>query len=212
MMLRLMLGACLIWSGALWAADFEAGVHYTQIQPEPPQGQVGDKIEVLEFFMYSCPHCYHFEPHLKAWKQRKSEDVEFTRVPAMFGRQNNLHAQAYYALEAIGEAERVHGAFFDVIHEQRNPLKTREAVEEFMQSQGVDLEKFRAAMSSFAVAAKTNRATSLLRRYDIRGVPKLVVDGRYASGRGLSYEGMAHLIDYLTTKVREERRLAQSAR
>lgn len=205
---RLVFGICLVWTSAILAADFQEGVNYTRIEPEPPQGKVGDPIEVNEFFMFSCPHCYHFEPYVLEWLKSKPEDVEFVRVPAMFGRSNNLHGQAYYALQAMGEEARVHEAFFDEIHKKRNRLLTREALDKFIASQGVDMQKFEEAMSSFAVAAKTNRAAALMRRYDIRGVPSLVVDGRYKSGNGLTFQDMPKLVDYLAEKVRQERKAA----
>lgn len=205
-LLSVLMLVAVAWVAPAAAAGFEENVHYIGIQPEPDQGKPGDKIEVIEFFMYSCPHCYNFEPTIKAWKAGKADDVEFVRIPAMFGRHFNIHAQAYYALEAMGEHERVHDAFFAEIHERRNAMKTREAVEAFLQGQGVDLEKFREAMSSFAVAAKTNRAAALMRRYSIRSVPSLVIDGRYRSGRGLSFKDMTRLADHLVAKVREDRK------
>jgi thiol:disulfide interchange protein DsbA len=201
----LFVAAVLVWGLPAQARNFEENIHYSQILPEPPQGKAGDKIEVVEFFMYTCPHCYNFEPTINAWVANKPEDVEFVRVPAMFGGAANLHAKAYYALQAIGEGERVHEAFFREIHDKKNRLKSVEAVEGFVVSQGVDLEKFRGAMKSFAVAAKTNRASNLLRRYGVRAVPKLVIDGRYRSERGMNFKGMVGLADHLVEEVRNQR-------
>lgn len=197
--------AMLVWGLPVQAREFQENLHYSAISPEPQVGKPGDKIEVVEFFMYSCPHCYHFEPTIKAWLARQPEDVEFVRVPAMFGGAANLHAKAYYALEAMGEGERVHEAFFQEIHDKNNRLKTADAVEAFVASQGIDVEKFRASMKSFAVAAKTNRAAVLLRRYGINAVPKLVVDGRYRSERGMNFKGMVELADHLVDEIRTQR-------
>ena len=47
----------------------------------PPAG----KVEVIEFFWYSCPHCNAFEPTLEAWVKKLPSDVVFTRVPVMWG-------------------------------------------------------------------------------------------------------------------------------
>jgi len=177
-LITILMAASLLWALPSHASSFEENVHYMGIEPEPPYAKPGEKIEVTEFFMYTCPHCYNFEPTINAWKAGKAADIEFVQVPAMFGGAANLHAKAYYALQAMGELERVHEAFFVEIHDKKNRLKTREAVDAFVASQGVDLDKFREAMNSFAVAAKTNRAAALMRRYGIRAVPKLVVDGR----------------------------------
>ncbi|RMG34362.1 MAG: thiol:disulfide interchange protein DsbA/DsbL [Gammaproteobacteria bacterium] len=188
------------------AREFEEGINYEKIEPQPPIGKPGDKIEVLEFFMWLCPHCNRLEPHMQAWLKHKADDIEFVRVPAMFGGPANLHVKVFYALQAMGELDRLHQAFFDEIHKKRNRLRDQDAVEEFLQAQGVDIDKFRQAMNSFAVAAHANRAAALMRRYGIHGVPALVVDGRYKSGKGLDYKDMPVLVDYLADRVRRERR------
>jgi thiol:disulfide interchange protein DsbA len=188
------------------APQFEENVNYELIQPAPAPAKPGEKIEVTEFFMWGCPHCYHFESFLKKWRARQPKDVEFVRIPAMFGGSANMHAKAYYALQAIGALdEDMNDAFFNEIHEKHNRLKTREALDAFVASQGVDMDKFRAAMDSFAVAAKANRAAVLMRRYGIRAVPALVVDGRYKSGRGMNFKELIELADYLVERVRQER-------
>ena len=195
----------LLGSLGAFARAFEEGVNYEAIEPAPEVGKPGDRIEVNEFFMWSCPHCYHFEPFVKAWLKHKPKDVDFVRIPAMFGGSANLHGKAFYALQSIGELDRVSDAFFHEIHENRNRLKTRDALDAFLASQGVDMEKFRAAMNSFAVATKANRAAALMRRYGVRGVPALVVDGRYKNGRGLNFKEMTELVDFLVERVRRER-------
>ncbi len=204
--------AKLLFASALWffaslavAVQFEENVNYEVLLPEPPVGKPGDKIEVIEFFMWTCPHCYHFEPFVKDWLASKPDDVEFVRVPAMFGGVANLHAKVYYALQAMGELKRVHEAFFNEIHEKGNRLKDQDAIEAFLREQGVDIEKFRQAMNSFAVATRTNRAAALMRRYGVRAVPSLVIDGRYRSGRGLDFKEMIQLADFLVERVRRER-------
>ena len=196
-------------SVALAATDWQAGAHYDPITPAPPGG--GDApIEVVEFFMYGCPHCYQFEPLVKQWLQNKPEDVQFRQIPAMFGGSANLQAKTFYALEAMGELERLHQPMFEAIHEQDRRLKSQDDVEAFLRDQGVDITAFRAAFGSFSVQTKARRAEALMRRYGIRSVPAIVVDGRYRSGRALrSYGEVLEVTDYLIGKARTEHRSAQ---
>ncbi|HID45669.1 MAG TPA: thiol:disulfide interchange protein DsbA/DsbL, partial [Chromatiaceae bacterium] len=91
----------------------------------------------------------------------------------------NLHAKTYFALEVIGEAQRLHETFFKAIHDQKQRLRNQKDIEKFLAENNVDLEKFRAAMKSFTVQTKANRAAALMRRYGIRSVPALVIDSRY---------------------------------
>ena len=56
------------------------GKDYLRVaQPVP---MTGDKIEVVEFFGYWCPHCNAFEPALEAWVKKLPATVNFRRMPA----------------------------------------------------------------------------------------------------------------------------------
>lgn len=161
-----------------FAVEPKEGRDYYLIEPAPPVGS-GDQVEVIEFFMYTCPHCKNLDPALQEWRKKLPENVKFQHMPAMFGGVANLHAKAFFALEVMGEADKVHQAFFEAIHGQKKRLRTQKEIEEFLAGQGVDVDKFRQAMNSFTVQTMANRAASLMRRYGIRAVPALVVDGRY---------------------------------
>ncbi|MGB5199515.1 MAG: thiol:disulfide interchange protein DsbA/DsbL [Sedimenticolaceae bacterium] len=197
--------ALLVLAGGALAETFEEGKQYVLIQPQAPVG-VGNDVEVIEFFWYGCPHCRDFEPTIAKWASGLPENVTFTQVPVMFGGPADLHAQAYYALQGMGELARLHEKLFHAMHVEKNKLRSREELDAFLESNDVDMAQFREAMNSFAVAAKVNRARALMRRYGIRGVPALVVDGRYRSGSGFkSYQEMTEVADYLVDKVLMQR-------
>src|SRR5688500_8958534 len=95
-------------------------VDYIQIKPQPVQ--TGDRIEVVEFFWYGCPHCNNLQPPLEAWVKRKPADVELRRVPAVFRESWLPHARIYYTLEALGEVDRLHQAVYAAIHKNNEDL------------------------------------------------------------------------------------------
>jgi thiol:disulfide interchange protein DsbA len=200
----------LMLAGPALAKSFEEGVQYVPIQPQPPMG-VGDEVEVVEFFWYGCPHCRDFEPTVSKWAGGLPANVKFAQIPAMFGGAADLHAQVFYALQGMGELERLHQKLFDTIASGRK-LRTRDEVDTFLKENGVDMAKFSDAMNSFAVAAKVNRARSLMRRYGVRSVPAVVVDARYRSGPGFSgYQEITEVVDYVVDKVLAQRK-AQASR
>jgi len=41
---------------------------YETLSPAQPT-QSADKIEIIEFFWYGCPHCYAFEPLVDKWSK-----------------------------------------------------------------------------------------------------------------------------------------------
>jgi thiol:disulfide interchange protein DsbA len=186
------------------ASKFEEELHYFSIIPEQP-GAEGSRIQVVEFFWYACPHCYEVEPHIRKWLEKKPEHVDFVRIPAMFNRSNVImHAKTYYALLLMGMADELSDPIFRAIHEQKRGLNTQEDMEEFLEEQGVDIQAYRKAMKSFAVQTQARRAAVLAQRFDIRGVPAIVVDGKYRTG-GLEGGTLMQVTDFLIGEVGKEK-------
>ena len=122
------------------AEDYKEGVHYEKL----PSAIVktSDKIEVLEFFWYGCPHCYSFEPYIKSWEKTKPANVEFARVPAIFRPEWEIQTRTYYALSNLGMIETVHGKIFEAVHKNKKRLNTLDQMSDFVEKNGVDRKKF----------------------------------------------------------------------
>ncbi len=193
--------------------QFKEGTQYYDIKPTPKIG-VGEEVELLEFFWYGCPHCYHFEPTLEKWvAEKKPANVKFKAVPIIFPRNKSttLHAETFYALELMGEQERMHKIVFDTIHKERKRLNTLKSIKKLMAKNGIDAEQFVKVMESFAVQSKVRRAAILAQRFGVTGVPTLVIDSRYRSGGGMqSYEEMLDMVTFLNTKVITDRTTAET--
>ena len=103
-------GASLL--GVAQAETIEAGKHYVELSSAVAVSKPG-KIEVVELFWYGCPHCYHFEPTINPWVAKLPDDVNFVRVPAMFGGVWDLHGQMFIALQTMAVEPKVHAAVFE---------------------------------------------------------------------------------------------------
>ena len=160
---------------------FEEGRHYHKISPAVPTDVAAGKVEVLELFWYGCPHCYYFEKYLKAWKQDKSPDVEFIRMPAVLNRGWVPHARAFYALEALDEAERIHLIFFEAIHGQGRGLRDTASMSRFLAQHGIVADDFEKAYGSLYVETKLSHANQRIRQYGSSSVPTIIVNGKYRS-------------------------------
>lgn len=207
----LLAGLLLLAGPAASAKTFQEGVQYVPIQPQPAVGS-GDEVEVIEFFWYGCGHCRDFEPVVSKWAAGLPSNVKFAQIPVMFGGPADMHAQVYYALEGMGELDRLHEKLFHAMHVEKRKLRSRTEMDAFLQENGVDMAGFNDAMSSFAVAAKVNRSRALMRRYGVRSVPTLVIDGRYRSGTGFAnYQEITEVADHVVDKVLAQRK-AQTSR
>lgn len=171
-----------------------------QAQVEAPAG----KIEVIEFFWYSCPHCNAFEPKLEAWIKRAPKDVLVRRVPVRFRDHFVPQQKLFYALEALGKLDDVHPKVFHAIHMERQPLNTEPGIASWIEKQGIDRAKFLAQYNSFSVETKAARAVQLQDAYKVAGVPAIGIAGRfYTDGTMASNMDRAlQVTDYLIAQVR----------
>ncbi len=160
------------------AAKYEEGVHYERITPPAPTTS-GDKVEVLEVFWYGCPHCFRFEPFVERWLKRKPKNASFVRVPGIFRPSWEPHARAYFVAETLDVLDKVHKPLFDAIHVQRRNLNNEAQLADFFAEHGVDKKVFKDTYRSFAVEMRLNRTRDLVGRFDIDGVPAVIVNGKY---------------------------------
>ncbi|MCI0655363.1 MAG: thiol:disulfide interchange protein DsbA/DsbL [Methylococcaceae bacterium] len=178
--------------------DVSKGEGYEKIVPPQPT-QEKDKVEVIEFFWYGCPHCYTFEPFLKEWAKNLPENVQLIKQPAIFSPKWASGAQAYFVAEALGVTERLHDAIFDAIQKERRPLETEDQLAEFFAEHGVDEEDFHQAYNSFIVTTRMRQAESMPERYGVTGVPAIAINGKYRSNGTLAknYPGLISVMNAL---------------
>jgi thiol:disulfide interchange protein DsbA len=155
----------LIISAALVAASLfgmaaqanaeESKAPYVELTNPVPVAVPG-KIEVVELFWYGCPHCYAFEPVINPWVEKLPSDVNF-----------------------MGVEHQVHAAVFNAIQKEGKKLTKKEDMAEFLATQGVDKDKFLATFDSFAIQGQIKKARELAKKYEITGVPTMIVNGKY---------------------------------
>lgn len=172
----------------------------------------GKKVDVTEFFWYSCPHCNALEPTLEAWVKKNADRINFKRVPVIFRDTFIPQQKLYYTLEAMGLVDKLHAKVFRAIHAERQHLDTDKQIADFIAKQGVDMKKFNDTYNSFGVQAKVRQAAQLQNDYQIDGVPTIAVDGRYLTspsivGAGLGnrpeqvlFDATTQVLDFLVTK------------
>lgn len=183
---------------------FQDGKDYATL-PYPVKTVDESKIEVVEMFGYLCPHCNAFEPLVHSWSEKQGDDVEFVRIPVVFGRSWEPLARAYYVAELLDAVDQTHQAVFDAIHLQKKRFTSEEDLAEFYGSLGVDSDQFSKLYNSFAVNTKLNQGESKARGYEITGVPTMVVNGKYRITAAMAggHKQMLEVVDFLVEKERQ---------
>jgi thiol:disulfide interchange protein DsbA len=177
-------------AGAKIPAKWVEGKNYDSIVPAQPVNTGPDKVEIIEVFWYGCPHCYHLEPALDAWRKKgKAPYVQFSRMPVVWSGDEvkRAHARLYFVLEALGKAQSLNDAVFKEIHENGNPLvggyegKTEELQKAFLLAHGVSAADFEQNYRSLAVETKLQQAEQYTQRYRVVSVPRMIVAGKYGA-------------------------------
>lgn len=184
-------------------ADVEAGRDYKEMSPAQPT-HTGEKIEVLEFFFYGCSHCYNLHPQIAAWEKKMPKDVELQYVPVIFRDSWESMARTFYALDSLGQQQRLHDDLFKAWNVDNIDLSDEAKIADFVAQHGVDRAKFSAAYNSFTMSSKVARCNQMMRDYGIRGTPTLIVDGKYVI-TGLEPAETIKVLDAVVAKARKER-------
>jgi thiol:disulfide interchange protein DsbA len=188
-------------------AKFVAGKDYMKLDRAVPTETEAGKVEVIEFFWYSCPHCSAFEPTFAQWVKNAPKDVVVRRVPVAFREDFAPQQRLYFSLEAMGLLDKIHGKVFQAIHVERLPLSTDASILAWVEKQGVDKNKFADTAKSFGVASKLKRAVQLQNDFKIEGVPSLGIAGKYYTDGTLtgSMERALQVTESLLAQVRQGR-------
>ncbi|WNK20424.1 thiol:disulfide interchange protein DsbA/DsbL [Halomonas piscis] len=194
-------------SAAVSAQTLTAGEDYETLET-PVETRVDDgQIEVTEVFWFGCPHCYRLQPAVTEWYDTLPDDVGVVHQPATMGGAWNVHARAFYAAQELGIEEDLHKDFFDAIHKDGRELTDTDELAAFFADYGVSKDEAREALGSFGVKSQVNKAHARLRNMRLKGVPALMVDGRYlvTPQSAGSLDNMPKIADALVERVREDR-------
>lgn len=185
-------------------AGFQPGVHFRALDP-PVATRSGDHIEVLDFFAYSCRHCYIFEPILAQWARGLPDDVVLRRVPLTTGPGGDLHVRLFYTAEALGVIDRLHANIFEAVLRQGRPLQTRADIRAFLVEHDVDGDDFDRVFDSPAINKRINAAFLISQGYGVRTTPTMGVDGHYFADPvpARTYQRFLQVIDFLVQRRRD---------
>ena len=164
-----------------WAqpAGLREGTDYRRLGKPAPVDAPAGQVEVIEFFAYTCVHCFNFEPIFTEWKKKAPPHVSVKRSPVGFNASFEPLQKLYFTLEAMGQLDTLHDRVFKAIHTDRQRLNNAEAITAWVAAQGVDKAQFTQVFNSFAITGKVRRANQLQDAYEVEATPSLGIAGRF---------------------------------
>src|SRR5450755_2627728 len=153
---------------------------------DPAKGGSNAKVVIQEFSDFQCPFCKRVEPTVQAIEKEYGNKIKIVwrHMPLPFHKNAPLAAEA--AQEVFAQKGSVafwtfHDAIFgsDAADEARTD---RPALEKQAQAQGIDMDKFKAALDGSTHKAKIDADAELGNKAGINGTPAFVINGYYVSG------------------------------
>lgn len=187
------------------ARQFKEGKDYRRLdKPVAPDAPAG-KVDVIEFFWYSCPHCNAFEPTLDAWVKAAPKDMSIRRVPVAFNASFIPQQKLYYTLEGMGKLDALHAKVFRAIHVEKAKLAKDDEILAWVTQQGVDAAKFKEIYGSFTVSNQVRRASQLQDAYGVEGVPSMGVAGKFYTDGPMAgnMPAVLQVVEYLAGVARK---------
>src|SRR5690606_20966409 len=128
------------------------------------------------------------------WVEKLPSDVVFVRSPGMWSDEMKTHAQIYYTAVELGALDKIHSVAFNEFHQKRNYLLTQDAIRTMFVAQGIAAADFDKAWASFQVNSGVRQADTRMRAYGVRGVPNLIVNGKYRVTTGEAVRTQADML------------------
>lgn len=195
------------------------GVEYTRLAEVQPTTPDAGKVEVTEFFTYSCPHCYGFDPVLAEWVKKNAGKITFKRVHVALNEGDSVLQRVFATTEAMGITEQTHSKIFDAVHGERMRINSDEAAFSWADKAGVGRAKFIDTYRSFGMQARVNRLRAQSAAYRIDQWPMLAVGGKYMTSPYHAASGVTpppiepeqqkmalQVLDFLVAKVKSEQK------
>ena len=168
----------------------------------------GDRVELIEFFSYSCLGCYELGPDVDRWYLSQLDDVDLILVPLIINEQSAHLARLFYALEALNRLTHMHYEVFRAIHDQENRLWELHAQLKWVSSYGVNVDEFKELLNSDQIAGRVNNARALAKQYPISVTPTLLIDRTFWTTASMirSQDRLFPILNFLITKSIESRK------
>jgi thiol:disulfide interchange protein DsbA len=184
---------------------WKEGTHYDVIAET-----ASEKPMMKEYFSFWCPACFQFEPLVAQFKEKLSQDVQFTKVHVNFmgltSRDiQNEATKAMMIARAMKEEHKYVGAIFNYIHVQRASITDLDDLKKIFVVNGADGEEFDKLAASFSVNSLVNRNNKNIDEFreHLTGVPTFIINEKFKPTfrNDMSVDDMINLVVWLSKQT-----------
>ena len=132
-------------------------------------------IKMLEFFNYSCGHCYKFLETSKKLRAKFKDKLHHKKYPIYWGNQTPYPAKAFYIADQLGLEEEFTQELFDTNFKLNINIFQPKVIRFLAKEYKIEKE-MTAGMQSTAISAKTNESLALAKIFKANETPTIIIN------------------------------------
>jgi thiol:disulfide interchange protein DsbA len=133
------------------------------------------QIEMLEFFNYSCGHCYRFLETSKRLHAKFKDKLSHKKYPVFWGEQTPYPARAFYIADELGKEEKFTKELFDANFKFNLNIFRPKTITAMAKDFGIEKE-MTAGMDNPKIQDKVNKSLELSKQYNANETPTIIIN------------------------------------
>jgi len=133
------------------------------------------QVEMIEFFNYSCGHCYRFLETSKKLHAKFKDKLYHKKYPIYWGQQTASPAKAFYITDELGLEEKFTQELFDTNFKLQINIFQPRVIQRLSQHYKIEQE-IRDGMKSPVIEAKVNESLALANKYNANETPTIILN------------------------------------
>ena len=133
------------------------------------------QVEMIEFFNYSCGHCYRFLETSKKLHAKFKDKLYHKKYPIYWGQQTASPAKAFYITDELGLEEKFTQELFDTNFKLHINIFQPRIIQRLSQHYKIEQE-IRDGMKSPVIEAKVNESLALANKYNANETPTIILN------------------------------------
>ena len=131
-----------------------------------------DRVTMIEFFNFSCGHCYKFLSTFPRTQQKFGNKLVHKKIPIYWGKQTPFPAIAYYLAEEKGKGEEVLHSIFDANFQGGAQIFDPRVVNFIMSESGISAD----VRNQNDLNAKVTEGIRLAFKYQANETPTIILN------------------------------------
>ena len=154
------------------------------------------QIEMLEFFNYSCGHCYSFLKTSQRLHKKFKGKLLHRKYPIYWGQQNPYPAMAFYISDEQGVENKFTEELFHTNFDLQINIFQPRVIKLLARDYGIENEMTE-GMQSASIKTKVQRSLALWEKYQGKETPTVIINNTLRVTPSISGGGVEKMTDNL---------------